>query len=834
MPRTSYPAFALTLPAAIACLSLSLEVNAQAGRLEEIIVTAEKRETSLQDTSIAVSAFTGMELDRALITKNLDLQFHVPNMLMSKGQFTTASITLRGIGNLAVGSAADSGTGSHFNGVYLQNARIFEIEYYDAERVEILRGPQGTLYGRNTTAGVVNFITKKPEDTFGGDFTVELGDYDHRRVKGAINLPITDNLAQRFALFYTERDGYVDNLFTGDDVDNRDMYSLRSSTLWSTDSFDANLTINYFNEDSTRMRASNQRCKRDPDGIIGCLPTSLADEKTHSGSTASAFLLNQLVAPVLGVTFPADDFINSPTSTDPREQYLDYTPQYMVDDLMVSLEMNWDIGDLQLTSLTGYHWSELDARNDYDMIVASEVWPVGVTLQRAPGSPITTDRSFNFDRAYTTPEQWSQEFRLASDYTGDWNFMVGAFYLTYESETGYQIYSSALELAGQTLGVDEEFHLFSNETDPYELETYAAFGELYWQARDDLMLTFGLRYTEEEKKSRQRTIYLSFLSDGNAPGGGFDSFDGSWDEPTGKFNISWDATEDIMAYMTLSRSYKSGGFNPITEDSVLLDPDQGGDPGLAFFDPEYINAIEFGLKSRLLDNKLQANVTYFYYDYEGLQVSKIIQQTSVNENFDADIQGFEGEFIWVPDENWRFAANVAWLDTEMGEGESVDPANINLLGTTENIVSGPFANIYTGPGCPNNAPTCPGLATSLEGNELPNAPEFSINLTAAYTWWLDNGMGLTAAATYYWQDEFYTRVFNAPNDQVDSWDVINATLTLNSEDRSWYTELWVRNLNNDDYVTGQALADQNVGLATNQFLLEPRTIGATFGYNFGN
>ncbi|MDE0952659.1 MAG: TonB-dependent receptor, partial [Halioglobus sp.] len=160
--------------------------------LEEVIVTAEKRATNVQNTPLAVTAFTGEELDRALISKSLDLQFSVPNMLMSKGNFSGAQISIRGIGNLAVGSASDSGTGNHFDGVYLNNGRIFEMEFYDAERIEVLRGPQGTLYGRNTTAGVINFITKKPEDEFGGFIDVEAGNYDYWKVKGAINIPLSD------------------------------------------------------------------------------------------------------------------------------------------------------------------------------------------------------------------------------------------------------------------------------------------------------------------------------------------------------------------------------------------------------------------------------------------------------------------------------------------------------------------------------------------------------------------------------------------------------------------------------------------------------------------
>jgi outer membrane receptor protein involved in Fe transport len=807
-------------------------VIAQPGQLEELIVTAEKRVSTVQDTPIAVSAFTGAELQRALISKPLDLQFSVPNMLMSKGNFSTAAISIRGVGNLAVGSAADSGTGNHFDGIYLNNGRIFEMEFYDAERIEVLRGPQGTLYGRNTTAGVVNFITKKPSDEFEGDIVVEAGNYDYVKVKGAVNIPLTDNIAQRFSVFYTERNGYVDNKYTGDDIDGRDMYSLRSGTRWSNDKTDVTLTVNYFHEDSDRMRGSNQGCVRDPDGIIGCLPTGLSDDKPNSEATASGFMISTFVEPLTGLDFPADEFINSPGSSNPREQWMDFTPTYKVKDTIVAFEVNHSFGDLTLTSLSGYHNSDYDALNDYDFTVASEPWPVEVTMQRGPAGPITVDRIYNVDQSKTKPEQWSQELRLASDYEGDWNFMLGGFYLTYESDDAYTIYSSAIELTGELLNIDPSQRLYSNEAQPYELDTYAAFGELYWQAREDLSFTAGLRYTREEKKSSQRTVYLAFLSDPTGPNEGYSDFDGKWDEPTGKLNVTWDAADNVMTYLTLSRSYKSGGFNPISAESPLLDPAFGGDPGLAEFDPEYINAVELGLKSRLLSDTVQANVTYFYYDYEGLQIGKITNQTSLNENYDATIQGFEGEFIWLPDDRWRLTANLAWLYTDMGDGETVDPADINQLGTTENIISSPFSNVYIGPGCPSGTDTCEGLPVQLNGNELPNSPEYSINIGVGYTWPLVNGMALSANTNYYWQDEFYTRIFNTTNDTVDSWEVWNATLTLFSADQSWYVGLWGTNLLNDDYITGQALGDQNVGLATNQFLLEPRTYGISLGYNF--
>jgi iron complex outermembrane recepter protein len=819
----------LAVAVAIATFAIPHAVlAADAGMLEEVIVTAEKRATTIQDTPIAVSAFSGDELDRGLISKPLDLQFAVPNMLMSKGQFTTANISIRGIGNLAIGSAADSGTGNHFNGVYLNGGRIFEIEFYDAERVEVLRGPQGTLYGRNTTAGVVNLITNKPEDEFGGDISVELGNYNHLKTKGSINIPLTDNLAQRFSMFYLERDGYVDNLYTGDDIDGRDMYSVRSSTRWAGDKADVTLVMNYFEEDSNRMRGSDRGCTRDPSGQIGCLPTSLANENVHGGATVTGYLVNNLVAAALGQDFPDDDYLNSPRHPDPRKQYMDFEPRYEVEDLMVSLEGNFDLGNMTLTGLLGYHSSDLDASNDYDFTVASEPWPVSIEVDRGPDGTIIASDAYANDRSTTEPEQYSMELRLASDFDGDWNFMLGGFYLDYESDVHYYIYSAALELFGQTYGTPQSQRLYDNDTQGFNLETLALFGELYWQTTDDISMTLGLRQTEEEKSSKQRTIYLAFLDDPTADDGGYNDFKGDWSEPTGKFNVTWDVNDDIMTYLTLSRSYKSGGFNPISTESPLLVEN----PDLAYFDPEYINSFEIGAKTRFLDNSLQANVTYFYYDYEGLQIAKLTNQTSVNENYDASIQGFEGEFIYVPDAHWRFSANVAWLDTEIDQGLNLDVADINARGTTENVVNAINSNLYIGADCPGGTIPCAGIEKDISGNSLPNAPEFSVNLGIAYAWQLSNGMEMVAATNYYWQDEFYTRVFNTDNDTLEEWDVWNATLSLFSADGKWYAEAWGRNLGDEDHITGQYLGDQAIGLTTNQFLLEPRTYGLTLGYNF--
>jgi iron complex outermembrane receptor protein len=822
--RSSSTPFLVTLLAGAIHSQVAL---GQGGFLEEIIVTAEKRETTLQNTAIAVSAFTQEDLERGLINNNLDIQMAVPNMLMSKGFFTTANIAIRGIGQLAVGSAADPGTGVHMNGVYLNNARIFETEYFDTERVEVLRGPQGTLYGRNTTAGVINVITAKPNEEFGGFLDVSYGDYDYIRTRGAVNIPLTDDLWQRFSIFYTKRDGYVDNVANGDDIDDRDMYAVRSSTTWNmSDNTDATLVINYFDEDSNRMRGSQSYCQKDPDGILGCLPNQGKPKGTANTAGTVGGFLTGTVSFLTGLPFPADDQANSFKPNDERDVNFDFTPQYEVDETIVSLEINHTFGNgMTLHSLTGYQESSLDARNDYDFTIASEVWPIETTYNRGPDGPSTVNYLQQSDRSSTEPEQWSQEFRINSDFDGDWNFMLGAFYLDYETETHYYVYSSALSLFGQTVGVPEDQWVFDNDTKKYELETGAIFGEVYYDINDKTELTLGLRYTDEEKTSSQRTIYLNFLSDPNAEGGDYDHFNDDWQETTGKLNINYHWDDDIMLFATAARSYKSGGFNPISSESDLLNPALGGDPKFATFDPEYINSIEIGAKTRLFDNTLQANVTYFYYDYEDLQVSKIVNQTALNENMDADIQGLEGEFIWAPDEHWNFMLNLSWLDTELGSFETFDTADPNQMGTTENVVSAVNTNILLTCGCP-------GIPVQVDGNDMPNSPEYTVYLAATYGFNLSNGMRWDISSSYYYQEDFYSRIYNTQDDNIESWDVWNASTVLTSADESWYAEAWIRNINDDENTTGQYLQDATVGLYRNVALLEPRTYGVTAGYRF--
>ncbi|HZF80896.1 MAG TPA: TonB-dependent receptor plug domain-containing protein, partial [Rubrivivax sp.] len=247
--------------------------------LETIVVTTRKRAEASQTVPVAVSAFSAESLERAKITGPADLQFSIPNAVLTGND----RFTIRGIGNNSLGG--DNGVGLAINGATIS---VFpQDELFDLERIEVLRGPQGTLFGRNTTGGALSVFTKRPTDKLQGRLAVELGNYNHRRVEGMINIPINDNLRQRFAGYVLKRDGFTKNEFTGNRIDGRDQYSIRSSTrVFAGERTEVNLVLGLYDEDSSRTRESKRQCKAIP--VLGCSPDELGSDSPNYASTVFA------------------------------------------------------------------------------------------------------------------------------------------------------------------------------------------------------------------------------------------------------------------------------------------------------------------------------------------------------------------------------------------------------------------------------------------------------------------------------------------------------------------------------------------------------------------
>lgn len=936
MTKRSFP---LRTGSAVLCAAIAA-VSAQAQQpqaqpqrpsmIEEVVVTAQRRESTLQDTAIAVSAFDQSALDRENINTISDMQLSVPNLNFTKENFTGSNVRIRGIGNNAVAASSDSGTAINFNGAYLQTTTIFESELFDVERVEVLRGPQGTLYGRNTTGGVINIIPAKADPmAFEASIDLEAGNFDTRKASGMINLPLGEQAAVRISGRWLERDGYVENTFLDEDIDDRDLWSTRVAFNYQpTDRTEMNFFWQRFREDSTRMRTSNQLCAKDENPFpfsLGCLPGVALDDPESFGVLNSAGQLGGILAANF-LPPGVDAFANTVRSRDLRQVQTPITPVYEMDEDIWNLEINHELDQYTLTLSATYQEIELNTITDYAWAVPSETFlpnlPAlgpGFGFTDEAGNLITPsdetvsgfDRPFAYDTSAFENEAWTIEARIASDWVDSpFDFLAGVFYLNSDNSTIYDVRGNTLAAftpvgAVEVDGREAPLAFFRNDTASYELETWAIFGEFYADIGDRTRLTIGLRYSDESKDVRDRQSLLNnpalefipgisnrayldnTFAEAFEPGGAaglavvderfygfgtggnnavpdFREFGDSWSELTGKVSIDHyldlGFTDETMVFATLSRSYKSGGINPPSFSGAFEET----------FDPEYINAIELGAKSRLMDGRMQANITYFWYDYDGLQNTKIIDRTSVNENIDARIQGLEFEMTYVPIDNLRVDAFVSWLDTKITGGTSIDPANPTdgnpnfvtvknggadvFIVPTEVLAGGTFddtqcgqnrlecATIFTanpatsGLGAQTPTALVPiGIASELNGNRLPNTPEWSVKLGAQYSFYFDNGMELVPRIDYYWQDDFYYRVYNTEQDKISSWSVWNASLTLFGEfgdTGSWYAQAFVKNIGDKDHITGGYFTDASSGNFTNVFLLEPRTYGLQIGARF--
>ncbi len=371
--------FAATAISTVSAPALAQDQDQTEGAVDNnvIIVTAQRQAQSLQDVPIAVSAFDSEALEAQQIENSSDLQLTLPNVTFTKSNFTASSFTIRGIGDLCVGVSCDSATAIHLNSAPLFSTRLFETEFYDLERIEVLRGPQGTLFGRNATSGVVNIVTAKPNlGEFEGELQGQFGNFESIQVQGMLNLPIGDTLGFRAAGIYINRDGYTTNLFDGSSIDGRDLYSVRGSLRWEPGP-DTTIDIlgSYFREDDDRLRIQKQLCQRDPTGILGCLNNSRNFQKTNTNSTFTGTLgseeflqLNGLPPGFgLGSLYAPDPFSNFTEPADVRTVNTPFTPEYFSEEIQAQLHIEHSFETIDV-SLTGtWQQTEVDSRQDYNL-----------------------------------------------------------------------------------------------------------------------------------------------------------------------------------------------------------------------------------------------------------------------------------------------------------------------------------------------------------------------------------------------------------------------------------------------------------------------------------
>jgi len=451
--------------------------------IQEIIVTAQRQSQRLQDVPIAVSAFSAQALDRQQIKTTSDLQLSLPNVTFTKTNFTSSSFTIRGIGDLCTGETCDSATAVHLNDAPLFQTRLFEGEFYDLAQIEVLRGPQGTLFGRNATAGVVDIHTAPPVlGKFEASTDVEYGNYNAIKVKGMVNVPIGQDLAVRASGYYLNRQGYTTNLYDGSKIDGRNEYGLRGSLRWQPSSRTTlDIVGQYFHENDSRMRVQKQECQTDPTGILGCLNGSLGYGVTNANSTLGAVLNSQQLFALqgiptqlaLGSIYGPNVYGNAVNPSDPHEVYTGFTPRYYSVDTILQASLKQEIGDHFDLHLEGnYEYTNVDSMQDYNNqvqdrsqiqpglnalygaangafgpAVAGVLGPVANALMpQGPAGPLCTSMPnasgtgvyggnsicsnvpLQFDRSDQTSSAWSAEAILTSKFNGNFNFLLGGIY----------------------------------------------------------------------------------------------------------------------------------------------------------------------------------------------------------------------------------------------------------------------------------------------------------------------------------------------------------------------------------------------------------------------
>ncbi|MDZ7670466.1 MAG: TonB-dependent receptor [Gammaproteobacteria bacterium] len=473
--------------------------------IEEVVVTAQRTEQSLQEVPIAVTAFSGAMMEDKQIISPSDLQLNAPNVSYTDTNFGGSSFSIRGIGRLVIAGSGENGVSIHQNQIAVPT-NLPAAEFYDLERVEVLRGPQGTLFGKNATGGAINMVTKMPDfESWNGFVDGEAGDYSNKRIKGALNMPFGDRFAVRVAGMWLERDGYIENTAYGqtgdclipgstidnqqtqpcqisgidDDVDGRDITTFRVTGLWQvSDNASAWVQYSRFKEDDDKVRITNQVCEKNTIPTIGCLPDGFGFDTPHAGTTTGGIFGGLNGAVLLGDPSPTKAF--SAPSTGFRKMHTDYEPIYKYDEDLWTAGFDYDFENYRVGLLAGYHESQYVSRQDYLMDVGFNLyasplnpgglWPTSAPPELEAGSDWTSSecnfndgtsgifggcvhpsdqtRVFAYDSATSDTEYWTVEAKLESAYTGPLNFIVGANYSEYKGHGDYYVIANTLDLVG--------------------------------------------------------------------------------------------------------------------------------------------------------------------------------------------------------------------------------------------------------------------------------------------------------------------------------------------------------------------------------------------------
>jgi iron complex outermembrane receptor protein len=842
--RASASAVVLSAVMSTAAFAQEEPAPADENTVDTIVVTVNKREQNLQDVPATVTALSGELMQDAGVKDIKDLQILTPGLTVtSTSNETVTTARIRGVGTVGDNPGLESSVGIVIDGVYRPRNGVSFGDLGELERIEVLKGPQGTLFGKNTSAGVINILTAEPEFEFGGNAELTVGEYGTVGGSASVTGPIFgDNVAGRIFFAKRERDGFLD-VETGDgprgsteDV-NQDFWTIRGQILATpTDTFSIRMIADYTERD--------EQC---------CLATQL---QVGNAANSRANLVNQVQTN--GINASTNENVFS------RQAYGNRSTRQFIQDKGFSAEVNWDVLDgIALTSITAFRNWKAETGQDSDFTAADLVY--------------RPDDGSN----YVEFGQFSQEFR-ANGEAGPVNWLVGAFYAKEDLDnrsrliygTDYYAYfdqrvlGNVPALLGLTPAAIHQPGNGSDDRYAQSDETFALFTDNTWSITDSLKLTAGLRYTWSEKSlTTDYTTTGASCDQGeaafatlaglvgtatattivgglclNAQNNDFDALgvytqERSEEELTGTIKLAWDISDDIMLYGSYARGYKSGGFNldrvniacpfggrttttlaglPCTNNTLPVDFQPNPDTS---FDGEKADSYELGIKTKWFSNSLLLNATLFYQEYTDFQLNTFVGTAFIVESIpELTSTGVDADFLWfTPVDGLSLQGGVTYAKTEFGDFDALDltdPSKFNGL-------------------------------FRLPGETAPFAPEWSASLATTYEKDIGDTLTFKGNVSMKYTSDYNTGSDLHPVKEQEAFTLVNARVGIGSQDGLWTVELFANNLFDKDYIQvafngpfqvdttnpySQA-NDDNIS-TYDAFLGAPRVVGVTLRSKF--
>ena len=731
-------------------------------QLSTVTVNARRREETAQSVPTPISVLGSETLETQRIYRVQDLQQLVPSTNVSYVHARQSSISIRGLGNNPASDGLEGSVGIYLDNVYLGRPGMAVFDLLDVEQLEVLRGPQGTLFGKNTTAGVLNITTRKPTFHHEGSVQSSLGEDGYWQTQGSFSGPISETLAGRISAYRSEDDGYVKNVYNGDDLNGGKRQGFRTQLLFQpNDSFNLRWIGEYNEEDSNN-------------GILSLYST---------GPTINGVNRYESLAAQAGATL---------VSGKDRKVNFDSDQQVTVFQGGTSVEANWTLpNDFTLTSISAYRWWDFTPRND-DGLNVPVFYNAGVSVR---------------------DKQYSQEIRLASPTGGFFDYVLGAYYFKQDLDNkSFTYYGPQADIWSLTpAGALANVTTIGNGH--IDTDSYALFAQGTWHLTERLDFTAGVRGTYEEKSAwvtRDAPVGGADVTGGAAAArngrvGAYDSGDLNQYSfsPSGLISLSYRFTDDLLGYASLTHGEKSGGVNL----TVGAAPRLGTDSLLV--GTERVNNAEVGLKSTLLDNRLQLNANLFWAEVHGYQANVYDQINRVQYLANAGSvrsRGLEFEATAVPITGLTVNFNGSWNDVRYTDYKDAPcPPEVSLADATA---------------------TC-----DLSGHQVVGASKYIANLNGQYKWQWSERIEPYVTASYAFRSRAVGTIDDSDYGQIPSYALVNLStgVRLDQGDGVLDLSLWVKNAGDKTYFTS-LWNSANGGYGG--VLGTPRTVGATARYDF--